>query len=65
MQVEAQQQEDSITHSPYYGCTVRVISKANVSYEGILDGISVNKDRIFLKTVRVQGNINHSSSTGQ
>ena len=67
MQVEEQPREDSnsITHSPYYGCTVRVISKANLSYEGILDGISVNKDRIFLKNVRVQGNINPSSSTGQ
>lgn len=46
----------AITHSPYYGCTIRVRSKANVSYEGILDGISVNKDRIYLKNVRVKGN---------
>ena len=54
------QQNDSsgITHSPYYGCTIRVISKANVSYEGVLDGISKNKDRIILKKVRVNGNIN-------
>lgn len=67
MQVEEQHQQgsnSSITHSPYYGCTVRVISKANVSYEGILDGISANKDQIFLKNVRVQGNINYTSSTG-
>lgn len=47
---------DGITHSPYYGCTTRVISKANVSYEGILDGISKGKDRLYLKNVRVNGN---------
>jgi len=59
MQVEAQYQDklNAITHSPYYGCTVRVVSKAGVSYEGVLDGISTNKDRIFLKNVRVSANI--------
>lgn len=46
----------AITHSPYYGCTIRVRSKANVSYEGVLDGISVKKDRLYLKNVRVKGN---------
>ncbi len=58
MQVEEQEQRklNAITHSPYYGCTVRVISKAHVSYEGVLDGISTNKDRIFLKNVRVNAN---------
>lgn len=59
-----QQQEtdlNSLTHSPYYGCTVRVVSKASVSYEGILDGISVDKDRIYLKNVRVNGNRANSS----
>lgn len=63
MQLESQYQENSnsITHSPYYGCIVRAISKANVAYEGVLDGISINKDRIFLKNVRVKGNINDSS----
>lgn len=63
MQVEEQYQKklSAITHSPYYGCTVRVVSKANVSYEGVLDGISINKDQIFLKNVRVKGNINDSS----
>ncbi|CAF4728158.1 unnamed protein product [Rotaria sp. Silwood1] len=62
MQVEGQQQEDfnAITHSPYYGCTVRVLSKAHVSYEGILDGISANKDRIYLKNVRVNASITDS-----
>lgn len=67
MHLEEQYQEDSksITHSPYYGCTVRAISKAHISYEGILDGISVNKDRIFLKNVRVKGNINDSSERGE
>lgn len=67
MQFDEQHQEDlhSITHSPYYGCTVRVISKATLSYEGILDGISVNKDRIFLKNVRVQGNINPLSNASK
>ena len=56
---EQQQQEklQSITHSPYYGCTVRVVSKANVAYEGVLDGISASKDRIFLKNVRVDANL--------
>lgn len=49
---------NSITHSPYYGCTVRVVSKAQVSYEGVLDGISVDKDRIFLKNIRVNANSN-------
>jgi hypothetical protein len=59
MQIEGQYYErlNAITHSPYYGCTVRVVSKARVSYEGVLDGISTNKDRIFLKNVRVNGNI--------
>jgi hypothetical protein len=67
MQLQEQYQENSnsITHSPYYGCTVRVVSKANVSYEGVLDGISINKDRIFLKNVRVKGNINDSSDRGK
>ncbi len=62
MQVEEQYQEKSngITHSPYYGCTVRVVSKARVSYEGVLDGISINKDHIFLKNVRVNANITSS-----
>jgi hypothetical protein len=62
MQVEEQYQEKSnaITHSPYYGCSVRVVSKAHVSYEGLLDGISTNKDRIFLKNVRVNANITAS-----
>ncbi|CAF1490460.1 unnamed protein product, partial [Adineta steineri] len=45
LQDEYQRDKNSITHSPYYGCTVRVVSKAKVSYEGILDGISSNKDR--------------------
>ncbi|CAF2351404.1 unnamed protein product [Rotaria sp. Silwood2] len=64
MQVEGQYQEDinAITHSPYYGCTVRVLSKARVSYEGVLDGISTNKDRIYLKNVRVNANITDSSN---
>ncbi len=62
MQVEEQYQEklNAITHSPYYGCTVRVVSKACVSYEGVLDGISTNKDRIFLKHVNVNANITAS-----
>ncbi len=62
MQVEEQYHEslNGITHSPYYGCTVRVVSKAHVSYEGVLDGISTNKDRIFLKNVRVNANITAS-----
>ncbi len=62
MQVQEQRQEKSngITHSPYYGCTVRVVSKARVSYEGVLDGISINKDHIFLKNVRVNANITSS-----
>lgn len=53
---------NGITHSPYYGCTVRVVSKAGVSYEGVLDGISSPKDRIFLKNVRVNGNLTSSLS---
>jgi len=53
---------NDITHSPYYGCTVRVVSKAGVSYEGVLDGISTTKDRIYLKTVRVNGNLASSSN---
>jgi hypothetical protein len=59
MQVEEQTQDklSSITHSPYYGCTVRVVSKARVSYEGVLDGISTNKDQIFLKNVHVNANV--------
>ncbi|CAF4065112.1 unnamed protein product [Rotaria magnacalcarata] len=59
MQVEEQFKEDTsgIAHSPYYGCTVRVVSKARVSYEGVLDGISANKDRIYLKNVRVNANL--------
>ncbi|CAF1330669.1 unnamed protein product [Adineta steineri] len=62
LQDEYQRDKNSITHSPYYGCTVRVVSKAKVSYEGILDGISSNKDRLFLKNVRVKGNaINNNS----
>ena len=58
MQVEEQHHEqcNSITHSPYYGCTVRVVSKARVVYEGVLDGISTDKDRIILKNVRVNAN---------
>ncbi len=62
MQIEEQYHEslNAITHSPYYGCTVRVVSKAHVSYEGVLDGISTNKDRIFLKNVRVNANITAS-----
>lgn len=62
MQAEKQQQENfnSITHSPYYGCTVRVVSKARFIYEGVLDGISTNKDRIYLKAVRVKSNITAS-----
>lgn len=59
MQFREQYSDDinAITHSPYYGCTVRVVSKAAVTYEGVLDGISVGKDRLFLKDVRVKGNI--------
>ncbi|CAF4990729.1 unnamed protein product, partial [Rotaria socialis] len=62
MQVEEQFKEDTsgIAHSPYYGCTVRVVSKARISYEGVLDGISANKDRIYLKNVRVNANITAS-----
>lgn len=64
MQVEEQYHENSndITHSPYYGCTIRVVSKARVTYEGVLDGISTNKDRIFLKNVRVKANTTNSSN---
>ena len=47
----------AITHSPYYGCTVRAVSKAGVAYEGILDGIGTSKDRIFLRNVRVRGHV--------
>ena len=67
MQVGEQNQENlnAITHSPYYGCTVRVISKAGVSYEGVLDGISTNKDRIFLKNVHVNANIAASANHGK
>jgi hypothetical protein len=67
MQAEEQYQEklNAITHSPYYGCTVRVVSKARVSYEGVLDGISITKDRIFLKNVRVNGNITASPNRGK
>lgn len=63
MQVEGQYHEklNAITHSPYYGCTVRVVSKVSVVYEGVLDGISTNKDRIFLKNVRVNANTLNSS----
>ncbi|CAF5139927.1 unnamed protein product, partial [Rotaria sp. Silwood1] len=63
MEIQEQYQEDSnsITHSPYYGCTIQVGSKAHMSYEGVLDGISINKDRIFLKNVRVKANIIDSS----
>ncbi|CAF2015195.1 unnamed protein product [Rotaria magnacalcarata] len=61
LQEQHHQESKSITHSPYYGCTVQVVSKAHISYEGVLDGISVNKDRIFLKNVRVKGNIIDSS----
>lgn len=59
MQLEEQYQQalHDITHSPYYGCTVRVVSKARVSYEGVLDGISTKKDRIFLKNVHVSANM--------
>ena len=66
MQVEEQKREqlNAITHSPYYGCTVRVVSKARVSYEGVLDGISANKDRIFLKNVRVNANMTTSPNRG-
>ncbi len=68
MQVEEQQHQEklnAITHSPYYGCTVRVVSKACVSYEGVLDGISANKDRIFLKNVRVNANLILSPNRGK
>jgi hypothetical protein len=67
MQHQKKYQEDSnsITHSPYYGCTIRVVSKANVCYEGVLDGISIDKDRIFLKNVRVNGNINDAFNRGE
>ncbi|CAF2656357.1 unnamed protein product [Rotaria sp. Silwood2] len=63
MQLQEQYQEgsNSITHSPYYGCTVQAVSKAHIAYEGVLDGISINKDRIFLKNVRVKGSILDSS----
>ncbi|CAF3339291.1 unnamed protein product [Rotaria socialis] len=61
LQEQHREESSSITHSPYYGCTVQVVSKAHISYEGVLDGISVNKDRIFLKNVRVKGNIIDSS----
>ena len=62
-----QQQEtysNSATLSPYYGCTVRVISKAFMRYEGILDGISIDKNRIFLKNVRVNSNRIDPSNQG-
>ncbi|UJR21792.1 hypothetical protein I4U23_024867 [Adineta vaga] len=64
MQLQEQDHRDtnSITHSPYYGCTVRVVSKAQVSYEGVLDGINKDKDRIFLKNVRVKGSTMNLSS---
>ncbi|CAF3628209.1 unnamed protein product [Rotaria sp. Silwood1] len=64
MEIQEQYQENSnsITHSPYYGCTIQVVSKAHISYEGVLDGISINKDRIFLKNVRVKANIIDSSN---
>lgn len=67
MQVGAYNQEKSngITHSPYYGCSIRVVSKAGVSYEGVLDGISTNKDRIFLKNVRVNANTSPSPHRGK
>jgi hypothetical protein len=67
MQAEGQYQEklNAITHSPYYGCTVRVVSKACVSYEGVLDGISTTKDRIFLKNVRVNANVTASPNRGK
>lgn len=67
MQVGAQYQDKShgITHSPYYGCTIRVVSKAGVSYEGVLDGISSDKDRIFLKNVHVNANTTHSPHRGK
>jgi hypothetical protein len=67
MQIEEQNQEklNAITHSPYYGCTVEVLSKAGVSYEGVLDGISTNKDRIFLKNVRVNAHIAAPTNRGK
>lgn len=67
MQVGTQYQDKSngITHSPYYGCTIRVVSKAGVSYEGVLDGISTDKDRIFLKNVHVNANITSSPHRGK
>ena len=61
MPFPARENSVAITHSPYYGCTIRVRSKANVTYEGILDGISVNKDRLYLKNVRVKGNTANKS----
>jgi hypothetical protein len=51
------EQRNAITYSPYYGCQIRVLSKANVTYEGVLDGISTKKDRIFMRNVRVKGNV--------
>jgi hypothetical protein len=63
--MQYQEDSNSITHSPYYGCTVRVVSKAAVCYEGVLDGISIDKDRIFLKNVRVKGNINDLFNRGE
>ena len=65
MQTEVRHPEsqNSITHSPYYGCKILVISKARVCYEGILDGISTNKDRIYLKNVYVNANLTGTSQT--
>ncbi|CAF0772685.1 unnamed protein product [Didymodactylos carnosus] len=57
---EEQLDPTSIAHSPYYGCTVRVISKAKLTYDGILDAISTDKDIIVLKNVKVNGLIRTS-----
>lgn len=62
---QGETESNSLAHSPYYGCTVRVVSKAFVAYEGILDGISADKDRLFLKNVRVNGNQKNSSGRGR
>ena len=55
----------SITHSPYYGCTIQVISNANISYIGVLDSISINKDRLYLKNAQVKANIIDNSDRGK
>lgn len=67
MQVDEQHPKklSAITHSPYYGCTVRAVSKAHVAYEGVLDGISAEKDRIFLKNVHVNANLDDAPSRSE